>query len=223
VLRAVVFDFGGTLFYEEPAEHIMRDLQRILRRDEIPYYQDVYKFLGLRFDNVCEASLEAVAYYYASLEGRGRVNLRRARELEEVLSRVLSEHLKPIDGTKEVIKELKERGYKIAIISNASSQRAVEHAIEREGLADLVDAVVTSRLVGVRKPDPRIFLYTLGLIEIRPSEAVFVGDREYEDVCGAKGVGMKAVHLVPKGIKPSPCADAHITSIVEVLKALERL
>ncbi len=219
MIRAVLFDLGNTLFYEESPEKITIDILPELGK--LPNYLTVYRSLGLRFDNVCEASLDAIAYYYASKSGEGRISINKAREIKEKLIESLADHLKPIKGTKEIIKKIKEKGAKVAIISNASSQEAVERALERSGIINMFDAVVTSRLIGVRKPDPRIFLYTLNLIEIKPSEAVFIGDREYEDICGAKTVGMKAIHLIRDEVKPSSCADDHIRSIQEVLKVLD--
>jgi epoxide hydrolase-like predicted phosphatase len=46
----------------------------------------------------------------------------------------------------------------------------------RELFPDLFDAVVISAEVGMRKPEPRIFLHAAGLIGLRPDECVFIDD-----------------------------------------------
>jgi len=217
MIRAILFDLGNTLFYEETPESVTKS---VIPEIELPNYLTVYRMLGLRFDNICEASLDAVAYYYVSKKNNGKINFSEVREVKKKLIEILADHLKPLKRAKETIIEIKKRGIKVAIVSNASSQEAVELALERHNFINMVDAVVTSRLVGVRKPDPRIFLYTLDLIGVKPSDAIFVGDREYEDVCGARFVGMKAIHLVRENVKPSFCADAYITSIDEIIKIL---
>ncbi len=217
MIKAVLFDLGNTLFYEETPESVTKD---VMPEIELPNYLTVYRMLGLRFDNICETSLDAVAYYYVSKKNNGRIDFSEVRKVRNKLIEVLAGHLKPLDGAREIVREIRKKGVKIAIVSNASSQEAVELALKRHNFIDMIDAVVTSRLVGVRKPDPRIFLYALDLIEVKPSDAIFVGDREYEDICGAKSVGMRAIHLIRENVKPSSCADAYINSIDEIVKIL---
>ncbi len=81
---------------------------------------------------------------------------------------------------------------------------------------------MTSRLVGVRKPDPRIFAYTLTLLQSKPSEAVHVGDRAYEDVLGAKLAGLYAIHLATSE-PPSPIADKAVEKLEDIPDAISRL
>jgi putative hydrolase of the HAD superfamily len=58
---------------------------------------------------------------------------------------------------------------------------------------DLVDTVVSSADVGLRKPDPRIFELALERLDVAPSQAVHVGDHYYADMVGAGSVGMVPV------------------------------
>ena len=61
------------------------------------------------------------------------------------------------------------------------------------GLAALLDAVVTSASVGVRKPGVAIFERALALAGARPDEAVHVGDSVEDDVAGARAAGIEPV------------------------------
>ena len=224
-IRVVIFDLGNTLVYEDKEKSLEDASLSIALKHSIdrpPAYTTVYRLLGMRQTDFCEASLDAAAYYYASLVGGGRVDIMAARKIREELIRALALSLKPYPATRRVLEELRERGYRIALISNASSQEAVEETLRRLGLIDYFDAIVTSRLVGVRKPDPRIFAYTLTLLQSKPSEAVHVGDRAYEDVLGAKLAGLYAIHLATSE-PPSPIADKAVEKLEDIPDAISRL
>ena len=222
-LRVVLVDLGGTLMVEEESsEELSKEIAEELGLRPAPSYSKVYRGYGLRFAFLCEASLEAAAYYYAARSNEGKVDPRRARRVYEDLVEALARSLRPLPGAKEALRELSGLVDRVVVVSNASSQEAVEEALEMQGFMEYVDAVVTSRLVGVRKPDPRIFLYALGLVGAMPTEAIHIGDRGYEDVFGAKNLGIRAIHIA-RDEPPSPIADAVVSSVEEVPEAITRL
>lgn len=182
-------------------------------------YSRVFRLLGLR-NGFCEPGLETVAYYYAASINRRKIDLALVDRVRRELLEAIIGVLEPVEGVEKVLSSLAGMGLALAVVSNASSQEAVEKLLEKHGLLRYFNAVITSRLVGVRKPDPRIFHYTLLLLGVRPSEAVFVGDRSYEDIYGAKSAGLYAVHLAVEE-DPSPIADAVIKRITELPKVLE--
>jgi HAD superfamily hydrolase (TIGR01509 family) len=100
-----------------------------------------------------------------------------------------------------VIDELKGRGLLVAVISNTEDGR-VREALEAAGLAGRFDVIVDSHLVGFSKPDPAIFRHALGLLEVEPHEAVFVGDSYAHDALAAQAAGMRAVLLDPLDLHP---------------------
>lgn len=79
------------------------------------------------------------------------------------------------------------------IISNAPPSLRVSLA-HRHRIADLFDQITISGELGVRKPDPRIYTYTLARLGVLAGEAVFVDDF-LENVEGARAVGLEAVHF----------------------------
>jgi putative hydrolase of the HAD superfamily len=72
---------------------------------------------------------------------------------------------------------------------------ALPEVLERCGLADGFDAVLTSAGVGARKPDPRIFRAGLTAAGCAPGEALHVGDTPGEDLEGARAAGIPALLL----------------------------
>lgn len=67
--------------------------------------------------------------------------------------------------------------------------------LDRIGVLDEMDVVVTSGEVGWAKPDPRIFAEACVRMGVRPAEAIVVGDRVDVDVVGARGAGLTGIWL----------------------------
>jgi putative hydrolase of the HAD superfamily len=92
---------------------------------------------------------------------------------------------------------LRRLGLRVAVVSN--SDGTVAALLDRLGLAGSVDAVVDSAVVGVEKPDPRIFRHAAAALGVPPAEAVHVGDLYSVDVVGARAAGAEAILLDPVG------------------------
>lgn len=99
------------------------------------------------------------------------------------------------EGAVDTLRALKERGLKLAIISNTGRTwgQFLRIVQDQVGISDLFDHRTFSDEARVRKPDPRIFERTLSALHVRPAEVVHVGDDVDADVAGAKGLGMRAV------------------------------
>jgi putative hydrolase of the HAD superfamily len=116
-------------------------------------------------------------------------------------------------------------GVPVGIVSNSTGE--VEQALRRLGVcsagtdADVlpeasgidVGVVIDSAVVGVSKPDPRIFalaLDALGLPTADPATVVHVGDSLRYDVTGALAAGIRPLHLDPHGFCPAPDSHEHL-------------
>jgi putative hydrolase of the HAD superfamily len=71
----------------------------------------------------------------------------------------------------------------------------LRQVLERLGLARHLSILSFSDEVGLRKPHPEIFHRTLSALGVPPAEAAHIGDDVTTDVAGARGVGMRAIHL----------------------------
>ena len=99
------------------------------------------------------------------------------------------------DHTAETLDELRRRGYRLGVISNADGR--VEQALDAVGLRPHFELVIDSGLVGIDKPDPRIFQLAAERMGVRPEQAVYVGDIYEIDVLGARAAGMQAILIDP--------------------------
>ncbi len=85
--------------------------------------------------------------------------------------------------------------FKLAVVSDAifTPGRALRELLTGYGLRDHFSAFVFSDEVGCSKPAPEMFRRAAELAGCRPEEMVHVGDREHNDIKGAKEAGLRAV------------------------------
>ena len=124
---------------------------------------------------------------------------------------------------------LRERAIKVGVLSNTLWPRT-EHdrVFRRDGVADLIDAAVYTSEIEWTKPHPEAFRAVLAALGgVAPEDAVFVGDRPWDDVTGAQGVGMRAV-LIPHSAIPAyqrgPVRgepDAIVTRLADLLPLVD--
>lgn len=120
-----------------------------------------------------------------------------------------------------LLKELKDRGYTVGLITNGPSYLQ-HHKLEMSGLADYFDFVVVSGDVGVHKPDPAIFTYTAEKHGLNPAECVYVGDHPINDIQAGMQAGMNVIRVnkgwfTDKDLRPDvPTID----NILDVIKLI---
>ncbi|MCQ2437141.1 MAG: HAD family hydrolase [Clostridia bacterium] len=112
-----------------------------------------------------------------------------------------------VDGGREVLWELHNRGYKLGIISNLIGENEVPDWIEEEGFQDLFDVVLLSSCCGLRKPGKEIYQLACEKIGCKPEECVSVADNTKTDLPGAcaAGITMNIIYDSPE--KKHPVTD----------------
>ena len=141
----------------------------------------------------------------------GRLELEPSVEARDLLlathMRELSRVVECPDHHAPLLKTLRDR-YRLAVVSNFDYSPTCLAILERVGIASLFETIVISDEVGWRKPKPVIFETALRRMDLRPADALFVGDRADIDVIGARGVGMPTVWInreaagLPEGMAP---------------------
>jgi putative hydrolase of the HAD superfamily len=203
VIRAVLFDWGDTLmeflYDEELLEASHRAGLAAIGREDVR----ITEHLRERFEPTfaVPGTLEEVEY-----PGLIRDVLRdfEIEVSDEELDRFLeAEHAawapaRRLGGTTHALLEsLRDRGLRLGLVSNAFDPGWLLHRdLQEMGLRERLDYAVFSSEVGKRKPHPDIFRKALEALDVPAEEALFVGDRLYEDVRGAAELGMTTVQAV---------------------------
>ncbi|HVX44138.1 MAG TPA: HAD family hydrolase [Mycobacteriales bacterium] len=104
-------------------------------------------------------------------------------------------------GLAGTIRSLASR-YRLAVVTNTHHPSLVPDHLRAMGIADLIDAVVTSVEVGWRKPHPAIYAEALRRVGADPGEVAFVGDTFEADYLGPRETGMTAFLIDPAGRHP---------------------
>ena len=115
---------------------------------------------------------------------------------------------------------LRRTGFNTGVVTNGS-RRSQRKKLEVSGLLPLLDVIVISEEVEVKKPNPRIFEIAMSSLSCRTDEVIFVGDSEELDIKGAKAVGMTALLLKSDGQTCPTIADGVISSLSQVIPFLE--
>ena len=143
----------------------------------------------------------------------------------DAAARIAVEHL----GRRETYEDVKESlpriqaQWRTGVLSNADDAFLLP-LLKRHGLK--FHAVLSSEGARAYKPHPSAFHQIMDRLGVVPSEAVFLGDNPYDDIQGARLVGIRAVWLNRNGgnyDSSMPAPDAQISSLAELPDVLERL
>jgi len=207
VLRAVLFDWGDTLMefaYDEAlVEAGHRAGLEALGRDGLPAADAITTHFKQHYERLfwLPGTVEEIEYPGLVRELLGDfgveisdVELGSFLEAEHAAwepARVLG------STTHALLESLRGRGLALGVVSNAFDPGwLLRRDLEQMGIAERIDFAVFSPEVGKRKPHAAIFERALEALGVAPDEAMFVGDRLYEDIRGANEVGMTSVQAV---------------------------
>lgn len=182
--RAFIFDLYGTL----------------LRRRGLGAHRDLPRALGIRGSDWIRFVREELmvrsfetAEQFATFVRQRMVPEGEADLETEILRIVADEHasVSPYPGARTLLSFLRDRGYKLALVSNlASSHKAPIDTFE---LAKHFDVIYLSCDEGRQKPDPFVFEEVCRRLEVAPAEAVVVGDSLANDLRPARQAGLRAI------------------------------
>jgi HAD superfamily hydrolase (TIGR01549 family) len=140
--------------------------------------------------------------------------------IASILKKWLSLDLKMVlfDDVAPTLNQLKERGLILGLISNVD--RDITSLYQGVGLSTWLQVVVTSQEAGFSKPHPGIFRAALRQAEVKPAEAIYVGDQYQFDVVGANKVGMLGILIDRKGFFEEIADCPRIRSLTEIVEYL---
>lgn len=148
----------------------------------------------------------------------------RMEEALPLISRIYLElDWVPAPEAVEGLRRLEDAGLALAVVSNATGrmeQLLLEHRIcglDGDAMAK-VGVVIDSHVVGIEKPDPRIFALALSALDVGAERCVFVGDSVHFDVDGARAAGIRPVHMDPFSLCPDDDHD-HVSTLSELVVA----
>jgi putative hydrolase of the HAD superfamily len=233
-LRAVIFDWGGTLtpwHTFDPAEQ-WSVYARVVHGDDDHASAD----LSARI-----LAAEGAAWQRART-GQGSAHMDDLlREVgidpfgasHEAALAAYREFWEPHTITDEQVlplwEGLRERGIRVGVLSNTIWPRDYHRGVfERDGVLHLIDADVYSSEIDWTKPDAKAFHASAAALGVEPSEAAYVGDRPFEDVHGSKAAGMRAIWVphseipVAQQVSVDAIPDGIAQELLDILGIVDR-
>lgn len=218
-VRAALIDLDGTLLDTAPDLAIAANAMLAeLGREPLPP-QAVRDLVGKGIAHLVRRSLELSAAGAppddAGFDAALAIFARHYERCNGTASRIYS-------GVHEGLRAMRERGLRLACVTNKASNFTAP-LLASTGLAAYFDAVVTSDVVGKRKPDPGIFLHACKALDVSPDETVVIGDSG-NDSEGARAAGCVFL-LVPYGyregrdVQDIEC-DGIVPTLLHAAKAL---
>jgi putative hydrolase of the HAD superfamily len=191
-LRALVVDWGGVLTTD-----LKESLSAWASSHGIDYLQFRQAMLELMYAATSNADAPNLVHalergelerthFEAELASRLRTLDGQPVDSAGLLIRMF-EHFKQVPAMSDVVGRARRAGLKTGLLSNSWG-----NDYPRQGWDDLFDAVVISGEIGMRKPDPEIYQYTVKLLGCEPGEVVFVDDLPV-NVRGAVTAGLVGV------------------------------
>jgi putative hydrolase of the HAD superfamily len=224
VVEAVIFDWGGTLTPWHTVDH--QELWQAVCALHLEPGEAIAAAAAI-------LAAEQELWLLADREQRSstmsqifeRAGVTPTAEFLASYSRAWEPHTFTDPDAAGVLGTLRARGIKVGVLSNTMWPRSWhEDIFRRDGLLGLIDGAVYSSEIDWAKPHPDAFRAAMRAVGVSdPAACVFIGDRPFDDVHGAKGIGMRAV-LIPHSSVPSydrARPDAVIQRLTELLPLIE--
>ncbi len=116
-----------------------------------------------------------------------------------------------VDGGLDVLRTLRERGYRLGIISNLIGENEIADWLREDGLEEYFETVTLSSLCHIRKPDPEIYRLGCQDLGLEPGQCASVADNLSRDFTGAKaaGIGVNVLFISQEKLAGKTITDAN--------------
>lgn len=210
MIKGYIFDFGGTL--DTAGCHWGQVLWHAYQRQQIPVSEEQFREAYVYAERTLGRTpiIQSDYSFHKTLEVKIRIEMEylctsgawQADEAEftrghkAVLEDVYSKVVEVTSHSREVLSQLA-ASYPMVLVSNFYGN--ISHVLEEFHLSEFFKDIVESAVVGVRKPDHRIFLLGVEALGLKPEECIVVGDSFYKDIEPAKKAGCQAVWFKGEG------------------------
>ena len=214
----IFFDLDHTLWDFDKNSALT--FQKLFKRHDIPLslepFLGVYVPINLNYWKLYrEEKIEKEVLRFSRLDDTFKaLNLSISSDLIRILSDEYITYLCTFnhlfEGTLEILEYLKPK-YKLHIITNGFKE-VQQGKLKKSGIAPYFKTVTNSEMVGVKKPNRKIFHHALALANADIDASLMIGDNLEADILGAKNMGMDAL-----------CFNYHKTKIPEGIIAINKL
>jgi putative hydrolase of the HAD superfamily len=233
-IRVVIFDLGGTLIYDrDPWPPVFRRadiaLLEALQNDGIHVEPNTFfhghrglfsLYYDRRGDDVEEETTSVLLQQLLQEQGIPNPGQEVITTALRAMYAITQNNWYPEDDAIPTLQALRERGFRLGLISNAADDENTQTLIDKGGFRPYLEFILSSAAFGKRKPHPAIFQAALKYFRVMANQALMVGDLLETDILGAHQIGMKSIRITRRAINTARQnhvkPDAIVSSLNEI-------
>lgn len=230
-VKGLIFDYGGTL--DTGGDHWSEVIWEAYRRAVVavdkPLFREAYVFAERElarerhilpahdFHDMLRIKMQIEMNF---LVEQGHLSPESAEEKAELVAQYCYDAAREnVESIRPVLEKLSEK-YPMVLVSNFYGN--IETVLTDFGIRDFFQAIIESAVMGVRKPDPRIFEHGVKALGMLPEATLVIGDSYRKDILPAESIGCQAIWIKGKGWTSEEDAQLH-PNIIHELGDLLRL
>lgn len=189
--RAVIFDLFGTLIddFGASARSVVTEMAAALGLPHEQFTSAWNETLEMRIVGDFQTVEANIEYVLNAMNEHARVE--QVQKAVEIRMKCMGRVLQPKPDAISTLAQLKSRGFKLGLISNASIEIPLLWA--ETAFADLIDEPIFSSRARMKKPDTRIYRIACNRLSVSPECCLYVGDGEDHELTAAAKVGLNPV------------------------------
>ena len=220
MIKGYIFDYGGTL--DTGGHHWGKVIWHAYERQQVPVSEAQFREAYVHGERTLGKNtiIQPDFTFSQTLEKKLQLQLEFLHQedylsplLDDLYSRTQAETRK----SREVLLRLKEQ-YPMVLVSNFYGN--IQTVLDEFGLDGVFSQIIESAVVGVRKPDPRIFSLGVEALGLKPDEVVVVGDSIDKDIVPARQAGCHTVWFRGEGWTDDPVDESIPDRIITDLRDL---
>ena len=230
-ISGIIFDYGGTIDahgdhwseiiydgYKAAGFAIDKELfKEAYVHAERTLAKERHIFPQHNFGNLMRIKIAIEFGYLESKMGA----IEKSEELQKAISDYCYEAARQsVEEAKPVLEKLRER-YPLVLVSNFYGN--IETVLQDFGVHKYFQAIIESAVLGIRKPDPRIFEHGVKALGLLPPQVLVIGDSYRKDIEPAEKLGCQAIWLKGKGWTAEEDAQLHPNTIYKLDEILQLL
>lgn len=223
-IDAIVLDVGGVFLvpHEVPVAEALAPHGLGIDPSQI----DRAHYAGVGALDACDGPDQVHTCYLAAFGATLGIGASEVERATAILSELwaqptLGRWRRLVPGSRDALRELVASGHTVAILSNSDGTvetqlRELEVCQIGAGAGVEVCHITDSGVLGIAKPDPRIFHHVAEAIGVPPERCLYVGDTVRYDILGARAAGFLPLHFDPLGLCRSADRHEHVASLTEL-------
>jgi putative hydrolase of the HAD superfamily len=227
MISSILFDFGGTL--DSDGQHWLDRFYRIYDQiglSDIPknIVKEAFYFADERLESdsfVRTAGFRPMMERHVQYQFQ-KLGLKDPKREAEAAAAFYRPCEKVLHRNRGIMERLHHAGLRLGVVSNFYGN--VETLCAEAGLKPFMTVILDSMVVGLKKPDPKLFQMALDRLKTPAAQTAFVGDSFERDIVPAKSLGMQTFWMTSEQnrVSPDPSMADHVLHSLEDLPRILR-